>query len=223
MGVQEKILLSWSGGKDSCMTLYELEKAGGYQIASLLTTVTDEYDRISMHGVRRTLLERQAESLGLPLHKIYIPKNCTNREYESRMEEALDKFRKNGVERVAFGDIFLEDLRKYREANLTKIGMKGLFPIWGRDPRELIRTFIQLGFKAIIVCVDSKVLGQSFAGKFIDNDFLRELPASIDPCGEKGEFHSFVFDGPIFEKEAKFSPGEVVLRESFYFCDLLPV
>ncbi len=204
------------------MTLYELEKTGGYQIASLLTTVTDEYDRISMHGVRRTLLERQAESLGLPLHKIYIPKNCANREYESRMEEALDRFRKSGVERVAFGDIFLEDLRKYREANLGKIGMQGLFPIWGRDTRELIRTFIQLGFRAVIVCVDSKVLGQSFAGKFIDDDFLRDLPASIDPCGENGEFHSFVFDGPIFKEPIGVSPGEVIQRDSFYFCDLTP-
>ena len=202
------------------MTLYELEKTGGYQIASLLTTVTDEYDRISMHGVRRTLLERQAEALGLPLHKIYIPKNCTNREYESRMEEALDKFRNTGVEQVAFGDIFLEDLRKYREANLARIGMKGLFPIWGRDTRELIRTFMQLGFRAIIVCVDSKVLGESFAGKFIDDDFLRELPASIDPCGEKGEFHSFVFDGPLFKEPISVSPGEVIQRDSFYFCDL---
>ena len=204
------------------MTLYELEKTGGYQIASLLTTVTDEYDRISMHGVRRTLLERQAESLGLPLHKIYIPKNCANREYESRMEEALDRFRKSGVERVAFGDIFLEDLRKYREANLAKIGMQGLFPIWGRDTRELIRTFIQLGFRAVIVCVDSKVLGKSFAGKFIDDDFLRDLPASIDPCGENGEFHSFVFDGPIFKEGIRVTPGGVIQRDLFYFCDLTP-
>lgn len=220
--MEENILLSWSGGKDSCMTLYELKKTGRHRVVSLLTTITDGYDRISMHGVRRTLLERQAESLGLPLHEIYISKSCVNQEYESRMGEALAIHKKNRVECVAFGDIFLEDLRKYREEKLAKQGMKGLFPIWKRDTRELVRTFIQLGFRAIIVCVDSKVLGPSFAGKRIDDDFLKQLPNPIDPCGENGEFHSFVFDGPIFSEEIRFSVGEVVLRDSFYFCDLLP-
>ena len=220
--MKEKILLSWSGGKDSCMTLYELKKTDRHQIVSLLTTVTDGYDRISMHGVRRTLLERQAESLGLPLHKIYISKSCVNQEYESKMGEALAIHQKNGVECVAFGDIFLEDLRKYREQNLAKQGMKGLFPIWRRDTRELVRTFIQLGFQAIVVCVDSKVLGPSFAGKLIDYDFLKQLPDPVDPCGENGEFHSFVFDGPIFGEEIRFSVGEVALRDSFYFSELLP-
>jgi len=220
--VKENILLSWSGGKDSSLTLYELQGTGRYQIASLLTTVTEGYDRISMHGVCTILLERQAESLGLPLHKIYISKTCVNQEYESKMGEALAIHQNNGVECVAFGDIFLEDLRKYREENLAKQGMKGLFPIWRRDTRELVRTFIQLGFQAIVVCVDSKVLGPSFAGKLIDYDFLKRLPDPIDPCGENGEFHSFVFDGPIFGEEIKFAVGEVVLRDSFYFCDLLP-
>ncbi len=204
------------------MTLHELKKTDRHQIVALLTTITDGYNRISMHGVRRTLLERQAESLGLPLHKIFISKSCVNQEYESKMGEALAIHQKNGVERVAFGDIFLESLRKYREEKLTKQRMKGLFPIWKRDTRELVRTFIQLGFRAIIVCVDSKVLGPSFAGKLIDHDFLKQLPNPIDPCGENGEFHSFVFDGPIFSEEIKFSVGEVVLRDSFYFCDLLP-
>jgi len=204
------------------MTLYELQKTGHHQVVSLLTTITDGYDRVSMHGVRRMLLERQAESLGLPLHKIYIAKNCVNQEYESKMGEALAIHQKNGAACVAFGDIFLEDLRKYREQNLSKQGMKGLFPIWRRDTHELVRTFIDLGFKAIVVCVDSKVLAQSFAGKLIDRDFLRQLPASVDPCGENGEFHSFVSGGPIFREEIRFSVGEVVLRDSFYFCDLLP-
>ncbi len=204
------------------MTLYELKKTDRHQIISLLTTITDAYDRISMHGVRRTLLERQAESLGLPLHKIYIFKSCVNQEYESKMGQALAIHQKNGVECVAFGDIFLEDLRKYREENLAKQGMKGLFPIWRRDTGELVRTFIQLGFQAIVVCVDSKVLGPSLARKPVDYDFLKQLPDPVDPCGENGEFHSFVFDGPIFGEEIRFSVGELVFRDSFYFCDLLP-
>ncbi len=174
-----------------------------------------------MHGVRRVLLERQANSLGVPLDPIYIPPGCVNRNYESKMEKALRAHQQNGVQRVAFGDIFLEDLRKYREANLARIGMTGLFPIWKRDTRELVRSFLALGFRAIVVCVDPRHLGAAFAGKMIDEDFLRELPEGVDPCGENGEFHSFVFDGPIFREPIKFSVGEVVLRDSFYFCDLL--
>ncbi len=219
--MKERILLSWSGGKDSCIALYEIQKSKNYEI-SLLTTVTEGYDRISMHGVRRILLELQAESLGLHLSKIYIPKNATNEEYELRMKEALTKHQKEGVNLVAFGDIFLEDLRKYREENLSRIGMKGIFPIWGRDTALLIRRFIDLGFKAVVACVDPRVLDPSFAGRVIDNDFIRQLPAQVDPCGENGEFHSFVFDGPIFREKVKFSVGDVVLRNSFYFCDLLP-
>jgi uncharacterized protein (TIGR00290 family) len=219
--VKEKILLSWSGGKDSCMALYEIQKSNGYETA-LLTTVTEDYDRISMHGVRRTLLEKQAESLGLRLIKIYISKKSTQEEYELRMKEVLTNHQKEGVSSVAFGDIFLEDLRKYREENLYRIGMKGIFPIWRKNTSELIRRFIGLGFKAVVTSVDPKALDPSFAGMVIDDDFLSQLPVQVDPCGENGEFHSFVFDGPIFEKEVKFSSGEVVLRDSFYFCDLLP-
>ena len=219
--MKEKILLSWSGGKDSCMALYEIQKSNGYETA-LLTTVTEDYDRISMHGVRRTLLEKQAESLGLRLIKIYISKKSTQEEYELRMKEVLTNHQKEGVSSVAFGDIFLEDLRKYREENLYRIGMKGIFPIWRKNTSELIRRFIGLGFKAVVTSVDPKALDPSFAGMVIDDDFLSQLPVQVDPCGENGEFHSFVFDGPIFEKEVKFSSGEVVLRDSFYFCDLLP-
>lgn len=219
--LKEKILLSWSGGKDSCMALYEIQKSKDYETV-LLTTVTEGYDRISMHGVRRTLLERQAESLGLHLSKIYIPKKSTQEEYELRMKEALTNHQKEGVSSVAFGDIFLENLRKYREENLSRIGMKGIFPIWRKNTSELIQRFIDLGFKAVVTCVDPKALDPLFAGKVIDDDFISQLPIQVDPCGENGEFHSFVFDGPIFEKEVKFSLGEVILRDSFYFCDLLP-
>jgi uncharacterized protein (TIGR00290 family) len=219
---KETILMSWSGGKDSALSLYELQRAGGYQVAALLTTITEVYDRISMHGVRRVLLERQAEALGLPLHPIFIPPGCVNREYEWKMEQALRTHQQNGVQRVAFGDIFLEDLRKYREANLAKIGMQGLFPIWKRGTGELVRSFLALGFRAIVVCVDPRYLGAVFAGKMIDDEFLRDLPEGVDPCGENGEFHSFVFDGPLFREPVRFQPGEVVLRDSFYFCDLLP-
>lgn len=219
--MKEKILLSWSGGKDSCMALYEVQRSQSYEII-ILTTVTEGYDRISMHGVRRMLLERQAESLGLDLTKVYIPRNATNEDYELRMKEVLTKHQKGGVSSVAFGDIFLEDLRRYREKNLSRVGMRGIFPIWRRDTSELIRRFIDLGFKAVVTCIDPKVLNPSFAGRVIDEDFISQLPAQVDPCGENGEFHSFVFDGPIFGKQIKFSVGEVVLRDSFYFCDLLP-
>lgn len=221
IALKERILLSWSGGKDSCMALHEIQKSNGYEIV-LLTTVTEDYDRISMHGVRRTLLERQAESLGLHLVKVYIPKKSTQEEYELRMKEALTKHQKKGANSVAFGDIFLEDLRRYREENLYRIGMRGIFPLWRKNTSELIRRFIDLGFKAVVTCVDPKALDPSFAGRVIDDDFISQLPVHVDPCGENGEFHSFVFDGPIFEREVKFSLGEVVLRDSFYFCDLLP-
>jgi uncharacterized protein (TIGR00290 family) len=221
IALKERILLSWSGGKDSCMALHEIQKSNGYEIV-LLTTVTEGYDRISMHGVRRALLERQAESLGLHLVKVYIPKKSTQEEYELRMKEVLTKHQNEGANSVAFGDIFLEDLRRYREENLYRIGMRGIFPIWRKNTSELIRRFIDLGFKAVVTCVDPKALDPSFAGRVIDDDFISQLPVHVDPCGENGEFHSFVFDGPIFEREVKFSLGEVVLRDSFYFCDLLP-
>ena len=218
----QKILLSWSGGKDSAMTLYEIQKNQNYEVAALLTTVTEGYDRISMHGVRRILLERQAESLGLSLHKITIPIKATNEQYESAMKEALESHLHQGIDSVAFGDLFLEDIKKYREENLAKVGMKGLFPIWKRDTREFAATFITLGFKAVVVCVNPKWLDPPFVGKIIDQSFLERLPSQVDPCGENGEFHSFVFDGPIFRQKVGFTLGEPVLRDSFWFCDLLP-
>jgi len=220
----EKILFAWSGGKDSAMALFEVLKTGNYEIAALLTTVTEDYDRISMHGVQAILLEEQAESLQLPLEKVYISKISSNEEYEARMMEKLTYYRGLGVTCVAFGDIFLEDLKEYRKQNLAKIEMRGIFPIWKRDTARLARTFIDSGFQTIITCIDSKVLDKSFAGRIFDRQFLSELPADVDPCGENGEFHSFVYDGPIFSKKIPYKKGEVILRnERFYYCDLVPL
>jgi len=220
--VAKDVLFCWSGGKDSAMALHALRAAGDCRIAALLTTVTEQYDRISMHGVRRALLERQAESLGLPLHAVLIPPQCINATYEERMKEALAKHFARGVRRVAFGDIFLEDLRAYRENNLAKIGMQALFPIWKRDTRELAREFVRQGFRALTVCVDPRVLDASFAGRELDANFFADLPPGVDPCGENGEFHTFVFDGPVFKRPIAFRVGEKVLRDGFCFCDLLP-
>jgi uncharacterized protein (TIGR00290 family) len=220
----KKVLFTWSGGKDSVMALYELQKAGNYEISALLTTVTKDYDRISMHGVRRVLLEQQADSLGYRLDQVFISKSSSNEEYETKMREVLEKYLKAGISTVVFGDIFLEDLRKYREENLSKIGMKAVFPIWKRNTTELAHTFIDSGFKAVITCIDSQVLDKGFVGRRYDEQFLSELPSNLDPCGENGEFHSFVYDGPIFRESLLFEPGDVVLRDNrFYFCDLIPL
>ena len=219
----EKVLFTWSGGKDSAMSLYELRKGRNYEIMALLTSVTEDYDRISMHGVRRILLERQADSLGLPLEKLYITRNASNEEYEAKLKDKLLQYKNRSVSSVVFGDIFLEDLRKYREDNLAQVGMKGIFPIWKQDTTELAHKFIDLGFKAVITCVDSNSIDGKFAGRYFDNQFLSELPATADPCGENGEFHSFVYDGPIFRERIRFRRGKVVLRDNrFYFCDLVP-
>jgi uncharacterized protein (TIGR00290 family) len=219
----EKILMSWSGGKDSAYSLYELNRSGPYEIAALVTTVTEGYDRINMHGVRRALLEQQAASLCLPLEIVWISPSATNQEYESKMQALLEKYLQEGVRSVAFGDIFLEDLRLYRENNLAKMGMRGLFPIWKRDTRALARAFIAAGFRTAISCVDSKALDGKFVGREFDEQFLRELPANVDPCGENGEFHSFVYEGPIFQKRIALRKGEIAFREDrFYYCDLIP-
>jgi uncharacterized protein (TIGR00290 family) len=218
----DDVLFCWSGGKDSAMALHALQAAGTCRITALLTTITEEYNRISMHGVRRALLERQAESLGLPLHAVLIPPQCINATYEERMKEALAEYSARGVARVAFGDIFLEDLRLYRERKLAEAGMSALFPIWKRDTRELARDFVRLGFQAITVCVDPRVLDPSFSGRLLDASFFSDLPPGVDPCGENGEFHTFVFDGPIFKSPIPFRTGERVMRDGFCFCDLLP-
>jgi uncharacterized protein (TIGR00290 family) len=222
MSSPEPILFCWSGGKDSAMALYTLLQREDIRVTALLTTVTEGYQRISMHGVRRELLLRQAESIGLPLHEVRIPPQCVNPIYEARMEEALRAHYDQGIRKVAFGDIFLEDLRAYREKNLARIGMTALFPIWKRDTRELIQFFHAQRFRAIAACVDPKVLVSSFAGRELDESFFRDLPPIADPCGENGEFHTFVFDGPIFHFPIPVRTGEVVNRDGFVFCDLMP-
>jgi uncharacterized protein (TIGR00290 family) len=220
--MSEPILFCWSGGKDSAMALHALSQRPDARAVALLTTVTETYDRISMHGVRRELLVQQAQSIGLPLHEVRIPPQCVNPIYEARMEEALRIYYAEGVRTVAFGDIFLQDLRAYREKNLARIGMTALFPIWTRDTRELIHSFQAARFRAIAACIDPKVLDRSFAGRELDDSFFRDLPAGVDPCGENGEFHTFVFDGPIFHNPIPIRSGKIVERDSFIYCDLLP-
>jgi uncharacterized protein (TIGR00290 family) len=218
-----KALFSWSGGKDSALALYEVLGTRSRDIASLITTVTGDYDRVSMHGVRSLLLEMQADSLGIALEKVIIPRNASNEEYELSLEKALRKYKGSGVDSVIYGDIFLEEIRKYREEQLGELGLGCVFPIWGRDSLSLARTFIEAGFKAVVVCIDSTLLDGEFAGREFDRDFITGLPPEIDPCGENGEFHTFVYDGPIFRESVEFVKGEIVLRDGrFYYCDLLP-
>jgi uncharacterized protein (TIGR00290 family) len=221
MNEREPVLFCWSGGKDSAMALHALLQDRRVRVVALLTTVTEGYDRVSMHGVRRELLHRQAQSVGLPLHEVLIPPECVNSIYEARMEAALRTHFENGVRKVAFGDIFLEDLRAYREKNLARIGMTALFPIWKRGSRELIDSFQAQGFRSIAVCVNPKLLDRSFVGRELDASFFADLPAQVDCCGENGEFHTFAFDGPIFKDAIGFQVGERVDRDSFVFCDLL--
>lgn len=204
------------------MALYELKCCAEYEVVALVTTVTDAYDRISMHGVRRTLLHRQAEAIGLPLSEVAISPGASNAEYEAGMGEVFSAFGREGIRKVAFGDIFLEDLKKYREEQLAKLELECLFPIWKRDTRELIGSFLDLGFRAITSCVDPRRLDRSYVGCEIDRAFVERLPDEVDPCGENGEFHSFVFDGPVFQHAVPVTAGEVVERDSFLFCDLHP-
>lgn len=220
--MKERILFCWSGGKDSTLALAELLRASDCEVAALLTTVTEDYDRISMHGVRRTLLEAQAAALGLPLQIVLIPTGCSNEIYEARMKAALESFLERGIRRAAFGDLFLADVREYRERNLARVGMEAIFPLWQRDTRELAHEFITRGFRAVLTCVDTRKLDASFSGRFFDAQLLADLPPQVDPCGENGEFHSFVFDGSIFRQPVAFSHGERVVREGYAFCDLLP-
>lgn len=220
---KEPIVLSWSGGKDSTLALHELRTSGLYDVRALLTTVTGEYDRISIHGVRRVLLERQAESLGVPLEIALIPPACPNEEYERSFGEALERCRAKGISTLAAGDLYLEDVRSYREAFATRHGMTTLFPLWERDTTALAHEFINAGFKAILTCVDTQALGAEYAGRAFDAELLRDLPPDVDPCGENGEFHTFVSDGPGFSFPINCTRGETILRdERFMFCDLVP-
>jgi uncharacterized protein (TIGR00290 family) len=218
----KQVLVSWSGGKDSCLALHEIQQSDEYKVAALLTTITEEYDRVSMHGVRRELLEAQATQLGIPLHPVLISKGASNDEYEAKFIDACSEYRDRVIDSVVFGDLFLEDVRRYRDEFLARHNLRGMYPVWLRDTTELVRQFIELGFKAIVTCTDAKVLGPAFAGRIIDEAFLSALPSQVDPCGENGEFHTFVFDGPNFKQRIAFSKGETVQRDGFWFCDLLP-
>ena len=219
--MRERAIVFWSGGKDCALALDEVRHE--FDIVALLTTVTGTYDRISMHGVRRELLVRQAASLGLPVRTLEISVGCTNDEYERVTRAVLEEFAAAGVTAAICGDLFLEDVRKYREERLFPSGMRGVFPLWNRPTPELAREFIARGFRAVLCCVDTQVLDAGFAGRAYDEALLVDLPAGIDPCGENGEFHTFVSDGPGFATPISYDLGERTLRdERFAFCDLLP-
>ncbi len=226
MTEKPRVVVSWSGGKDSALALDELLRGGQHQVVGLLTTVAETHRRVSHHGVREKLLVMQAESLGLPLEVVYLPSGpndaCTFEQYEALMGRKMAEYHKAGVGLVMHGDVFLEDLRRYREDNLAKLGMAALFPLWDRDTAELVHTFIDRGFRAVVTCVDGEKMPTSFAGRPIDAAFLRDLPRGVDPCGENGEYHSFVVDGPIFQRPLEVELGEVVTREGRHFADLLP-
>lgn len=220
-----KVLFSWSGGKDSALALHELRRGGGDEIVGLMCMLAETNRRVSHHGVREELLDAQAEALGLPVQKVYLPPqpsaSCGAESYERLMHEVLLPYRRAGVCSVAHGDIFLQNLRDYRERNLARIGMRGLFPIWSRDSAELMETFIRLGFKAYVCCVDGRKLDRDFAGRLINADFVRDLPSGVDPCGEHGEYHSFVYDGPIFRWPVAVRLAETVQRDHHYYADLI--
>lgn len=218
------VVLAWSGGKDSALALQALRADPALEPVALLTTVTRDYDRISMHGVRRTLLAAQAASVGLPLIEAVIPATASNEAYESAMRTALDHIRERfpQARHVAFGDLFLADVRAYRERQMAASGFTPLFPLWGLDTRSLAERFIRDGFEAVLVCVDTQQLPMALAGRAYDRDLLRELPEAADPCGERGEFHTFVAAGPGFASRIPFAKGEVVLRDGrFAYCDLI--
>lgn len=217
------VVLSWSGGKDSAMALNVLRRDPSLRIAYLLTIVTKDYGRVSIHGVRRTLLARQAEAIDIELFEVAIPAQCTHKTYQASMVAALTSPPLAGIDTHAFADLFLEDVRAYRETNLAKLGKTPLFPVWGRDTSALAREFIALGFRAVVVCLDPRILTPDFAGRQFDEAFLDDLPDDVDPCGENGEFHTFVYDGPTFGEPVDITLGEAVIRDGFVFQDLLPV
>jgi uncharacterized protein (TIGR00290 family) len=220
--MKDRVLLAWSGGKDSALALYELKRMENIEIAALLTTVTEGYGRISMHGVRRELLARQADAAGYPLVEIPIPQNCTNDDYERRMQQTLETYHQEGIVQAAFGDLFLEEVRAYRKERMGRIGMRCMFPLWGRPTIELAKEFSDLGFRAIVVCVDTEALSGEYVGREYNEDFIKDLPRGVDPCGENGEFHTFVYDGPVFARQLKVQRGIKLLRDNrFYYCDLI--
>jgi uncharacterized protein (TIGR00290 family) len=220
--VPTPVVFSWSAGKDSAYGLWTLLSDPSYEVRALLTTVTEGYNRVSMSGVREELLDRQADVVGLPLVKVRIPPTCSNEVYEQRMASTLAAEALRGIDHVAFSDLFLEDVRDYREERLGSAGKHGVFPLWGRDTAELAHDMVTAGFRAIVVCVDPRALDQSFAGRTFDAGFLADLPPTVDPCGENGEFHTFVWDAPMYRKPISSRTGEVVTRDGFVYCDVIP-
>jgi uncharacterized protein (TIGR00290 family) len=218
----KQILLSWSSGKDSAWTLHVLRQQGEYEIAGLLTTFNEAADRVAMHAVRRELVERQAASTGLPLWNVPLPWPCSNEQYEMVMAETCDKAVTSGIEAIAFGDLFLEDVRAYREKQMKDTGLKPIFPLWQQPTRELAKAMIASGLRAKLTCVDTQKLDASFVGRDFDEDLLAALPEEVDPCGENGEFHSFVYAGPMLSADIPVSVGERVVRDQFVFADLNP-
>ncbi|MCO4293826.1 diphthine--ammonia ligase [Solitalea sp. MAHUQ-68] len=230
-----KAALFWSGGKDASFALYKvLKESFLIEVSCLVTTVNAEFRRISMHGVREELLDQQAQSIGIPLKKMYVPANCTNDDYERELLAVFEALKEEGITTIIYGDIFLEDLKRYREQLLDKAGMKGCFPLWKKDTKVLVDDFLANEFRSVTCCIKSELLSKEFVGKEIDSEFLKAIPSTVDPCGENGEFHSFCFDGPIFTKPINFSLGETVykpynfkteseeLQQGFWFVDLLP-
>ena len=216
----KRVALSWSSGKDSAWSLHLLRQDPAVEVVALVTTINEEFDRVAMHAVRRELLELQAESAGLPLWKVPLPWPCSNEQYESRMRDLCARAVQEKIEAMAFGDLFLADIRAYREKQLENTELRPIFPVWRLPTRELARDMIQAGLRAKITCVDPKVLSREFAGREFDASFLSELPEGVDPCGENGEFHSFVYDGPMFRRPVPVRVGEIVEREGFVFADL---
>lgn len=219
----KRVIISWSGGKDSAWTLHTLrQQPSNYSVAGLLTTINQRFNRIAMHGVRRELLDAQAEAAGLPLWVIPLPSPCSNEHYERRMANALHFVRSLGVEAIAFGDLYLQDIRRYRETQFANCGLELLFPLWGIPTHELSDKMLRAGVRARLSCVDPRLVPVDYAGKEYDSQFVRDLPASADPCAENGEFHTFVYAGPMFHKSIDIVNGETVERDGFVFADLLP-
>ncbi|MBI1783385.1 MAG: diphthine--ammonia ligase [Sphingobacteriales bacterium] len=234
-------IFNWSGGKDSTLALHRVLAEKKFDVKYLLTTLSEKYQRISMHGVREALLKKQAAAIGIPLKKIYLPENASMITYNEIMEKTMTDIASENIHNAIFGDIFLEDLKKYREEQLSKVGFTAHFPLWKEDSKVLLNELLRLGYKTILVCVNEKQLNENFAGRVIDQSFIDDLPATVDPCGENGEFHTFVFEGPIFTQPISFTKGEVVRRNyvptddddcfsnnpqpydtGFYYCDLIP-
>lgn len=208
----KKAYFNWSSGKDAALALYKIMESKEYEIGTLLTNVNEEFGRVSMHGLREELLDEQAKNIGLPLQKVYFPGDVSMSLYDDIMKEAMQKILEEKYEYAVFGDVYLEELKAYRDSKLQEVGLEGVYPLWKKDTKTLLQEFLNLGFKAITVCVNAKLLDESFVGRIIDQKFIDDLPDNVDPCGENGEFHSFVFDGPIFKTPVSFEIGEKVLR-----------